>query len=106
MAKWNHSVRGSAPDTPAFAATWLGGKAGVNALTFPEPQAICAESPRQSAFAAIAVQIEFVHTGNIGSKCLQFDVQPLVFENKPLLARKELQLAVAGTPPRSLTRAF
>ena len=45
MAKWNHSVRGSAPDTPAFAATWLGGKAGVNALTFPEPQAICAESP-------------------------------------------------------------
>ena len=54
----------------------------------------------------IAVQIEFVHTGNIGSKCLQFDVQPLVFENKPLLARKELQLAVAGTPPRSLTRAF
>ena len=55
---------------------------------------------------AIAVQIEFVHTGNIGSKCLQFDVQPLVFENKPLLARKELQLAVAGTPPRGLTRAF
>lgn len=54
----------------------------------------------------IAVQIEFVHTGNIGSKCLQFDVQPLVFENKPLLARKELQLAVAGTPPRGLTRAF
>ena len=56
--------------------------------------------------SAIAVQIEFVHTGNIGSKCLQFDVQPLVFENKPLLARKELQLAVAGTPPRGLTRAF
>ena len=54
----------------------------------------------------IAVQIEFVHTGNIGSKRLQFDVQPLVFENKPLLARKELQLAVAGTPPRGLTRAF
>ena len=39
MAKWNHAVRGSAPDTLAFAATWLGGKAGVNALTFPEPQA-------------------------------------------------------------------
>ena len=35
MAKWNHAVRGSAPDTLAFAATWLGGKAGVNALTFP-----------------------------------------------------------------------
>ena len=35
MAKWNHSVRGSAPDPPAFAATWLEGKAGVNALTFP-----------------------------------------------------------------------
>ena len=29
MAKWNHSVRGSSPDTPAFAATWLEGKAGV-----------------------------------------------------------------------------
>ena len=58
------------------------------------------------AHKTIAVQIEFVHTGNIGSKCLQFDVQPLVFENKPLLARKELQLAVAGTPPRGLTRAF
>ena len=54
MAKWNHSVRGSAPDTPAFAATWLEGKAGVNALASPEPQAICAESLRQSAFAAYA----------------------------------------------------
>ena len=42
------------PPPPAFAATWLGGKAGVNALTFPEPQAIGAESPRQSAFAAYA----------------------------------------------------
>ena len=61
---------------------------------------------RHSELYGIAVQIEFVHTGNIGSKCLQFDVQPLVFENKPLLARKELQLAVAGTPPRGLTRAF
>ena len=54
MAKWNHAVRGSAPDIPAFAATWLEGKAGVNALASPEPQAICAESPRQSAFAAYA----------------------------------------------------
>ena len=51
MAKWNHSVRGSAPDTLAFAATWLEGKAGVNALTFPEPQAICAELPRQAVAA-------------------------------------------------------
>ena len=46
MAKWNHAVRGSAPDTLAFAATWLGEKAGVNALTFPEPQAICAEGQK------------------------------------------------------------
>lgn len=53
-----------------------------------------------------AVQIEFVHVGNIGLKRLEFDPQPLVSENKPLLARKELQLAVAGTPPGGLTRAF
>ena len=44
MAKWNHAVRGSAPDTLAFAATWLGGKAGVNALTFPEPHRLFARN--------------------------------------------------------------
>lgn len=70
------------------------------------PRVDYALTPTGESIKPIAVQIEFVHTGNIGSKCLQFDVQPLVFENKPLLARKELQLAVAGTPPRGLTRAF
>lgn len=53
-----------------------------------------------------AVQIEFVHAGNIGLKRPEFDPHPLVSENKPLLARKELQLAVASTPPGGLTRAF
>ena len=35
MAKWNHSVRGSAPDPPAFAVTWLEGKTGVTPLLSP-----------------------------------------------------------------------
>ena len=35
MAKWNHAVRGSAPDIPAFAATWLEGKAALTLLLSP-----------------------------------------------------------------------
>lgn len=46
--------QGLRPQHPRVRRHVAWGKLGVNVLTFPEPQAVCAEAPRQSAFAAYA----------------------------------------------------